>query len=135
MRVRHFFSPKSNYMGVTRKEAFVKVSVFRVEDAYGKGPYESDSPVIAAMNAMHGNADHPSPAEDPMLGHVYPTENCCFATLCELEEWFAGYEDDLADAGYEISVYTVPLDHVRYGKQQAVFRRGDTYPVRTMSMR
>ncbi len=113
----------------------MKVSVFRVEDAVGAGPYVSTSPVIATMNAMHGDADHPSPAEDPMLGFVYETENCCFATLDQLEEWFAGYEDDLAEAGYEIAVYTVPLDHVRYGKQQAVFRRGDTYPVRSLPMR
>jgi hypothetical protein len=29
----------------------------------------------------------------------------------------------------------VPLDHVRYGKSQALFRRGDSYPVRTIPMR
>lgn len=113
----------------------MKVSVFRVEDAVGEGPYASTSPLIAAMNAMHGDTAHPSPADDPLLTMPYPTENCCFATLCQLEEWFAGYEDDLADAGYEISVYTVPLDHVRYGKSQALFRRGDSYPVRTIPMR
>lgn len=113
----------------------LKVSVFRVEDAVGQGPYVSTSPVIAAMNAMHGDADHPSPVEDPMLGEPYPDENCGFATLCQLEEWFAGYEDDLAEAGYEISVYTVPISKVRYGKQQVLFRRDDSYPIRTVPMR
>lgn len=112
----------------------MKVSVFRVEDAVGEGPYASTSPLIAAMNAMHGDAAHPSPAEDPLLGEPYPNENCCFATLCQLEEWFAGYEDDLAEAGYEISVYTVPLENVRFGISQALFRREDRYPVRTMPM-
>lgn len=102
---------------------------------YGEGPYASESPVIAAMNAMHGDADHPSPAEDPLLSEPYPDENCGFATLCDLVEWFAGYEDDLAEAGYEISVYTVPRDNVRYGVTQVLFRREGRYPVRTMTMR
>jgi hypothetical protein len=112
----------------------MKVSVFRVEDANGEGPYSSTSPVIAEMNEMHGTANHPAPADDPLLGLIRPNENCCFATLCDLMEWFAGYEDDLADAGYEISVYTVPLADVRYGKHQALFLRGDIYPVRTFPM-
>lgn len=112
----------------------MKVSVFRVEDADGAGPYSSHSPVLAEMNKMHGSANHPAPADDPLLGIVRPDENCCFATLCDLGEWFAGYEEELADAGYEISIYTVPRDHVRFGKQQALFRRGDFYPVRTMPM-
>jgi len=113
----------------------LKVSVFRVEDAVGAGPYSSTSPFLAAMNATHGGADHPSPDEDPLLQGIYPDENCCFATLDGLEEWFAGYEDDLAEAGYEISVYTVPRENVRWGISQALFRREDRYPVRTMSMR
>lgn len=113
----------------------MKVSVFRVEDACGEGPYVSDSPVIAAMNAMHGDVHHPSPADDTLLSEPYPDENCCFATLEQLEEWFAGYEDELADAGYEISVYTVPRENVRYGISQALFRREGRFPSRTMTMR
>lgn len=101
----------------------------------GEGPYASTSPLIAAMNAMHGDAEHPSPIQDPLLGEPYPDENCGFATLCALEEWFAGYEDDLAEEGYEISVYTVPLDQVRYGLQQVLFRREGAYPIRTFTMR
>lgn len=112
----------------------MKVSVFRVEDNVGEGPYASTSPIIAAMNDMHGDAGHPSPVEDPMLGEPYPDENCCFATYCDLVDWFAGYEDDLADAGYEISVYTVPSSNVRYGLKQALFRREGRYPDRTMPM-
>lgn len=114
---------------------FLKVSVFRVEDAVGQGPYSSTSSFLAAMNAMHGGADHPSPQEDPLLSEPYPDENCCFATLDALEEWFSGFEDELAEAGYEISVYTVPRENVRYGISQALFRREDRYPIRTMTMR
>jgi len=113
----------------------IKVSVFRVETADGSGPYGTDNPFIEHMNAVHGDAEHPSPEDDPLLDGIYPDEFCGFATLNDLEEWFAGYEDVLADAGFEISVYTVPLYSVRYGLQQAVFLRGDTLPVRSFPMR
>lgn len=110
----------------------MKVSVFRVEDAVGMGPYGSSSSIVSKLTAMYA---HPAPADDPMLGLIRPDEYCGFATLCALEEWFSGYEDDLADAGYEISVYTVPLANVRYGKQQLLFRREDYMPIRAIPMR
>jgi hypothetical protein len=91
--------------------------------------------MIAQMNAMHGDAEHPAPEDDVQLKLIRPDESCGFATLCALEEWFAGYEDDLADAGYEISVYSVMLDQVRYGKKQLLFRREDSMPIRTFPMR
>lgn len=87
------------------------------------------------MNAVHGDEDHPDPEDDPMLAGIYPDESCGFATLCDLESWFAGYEDALAEEGYGIAVYTVPLQSVRYGSNQALFLRGDLQPVRTLSMR
>lgn len=115
----------------------MRVSVFRVEKPNGDGPYAdgADKNLYEHMNAVHGDADHPSPEDDPMLGEIYPDEHCGFAALCQLEEWFAGYEDILDECGYGISVYTVPLAHVRYGHQQALFVRGDAVPIRTMRMR
>lgn len=115
----------------------MKVSVFRVEKPNGDGPYadDADSDLYAHMNAVHGDADHPDPEDDPMLGQIYPDEHCGFATLCDLESWFSGYDDVLADAGYSISVYTMPFTSVRYGSNQALFLRADAVPVRTMSMR
>lgn len=112
--------------------------MFRVESPSGVGPYveNEDDPALAHMFAVHGDADHPDPFDDPMLDGVYPDEVCGFPTLCALEEWFAGYDDPLADLGYKIAVYTVDLQQVRYGYKQAVFvRTAGTYPIRVMPMR
>lgn len=114
----------------------MKVSVFRVEKPNGDGPYADDNRTLCEqMNAVHGDADHPDPEDDPMLSGINPDEHCGFALLCQLEEWFSGYEDILTECGYGISVYTMPLQSVRYGHNQAVFVRGDAVPVRTMTMR
>jgi hypothetical protein len=115
----------------------MKVSVFRVEKPNGDGPYadDADSKMFEHMNAVHGDADHPDPADDDMLDGIYPDESCGFATLCDLETWFDGYEDILADAGFRISVYTIELQLVRYGRNQALFIKHDAVPVRTLRMR
>jgi len=116
----------------------MKVSMFRVESADGKGPYadNEDNEELAHMFAVHGDAEHSDPFDDPMLEGIYPDEVCGFPTICALEDWFAGYEDLLAALGYQIAVYSVELQQVRYGHKQAVFvRTAGTYPVRIMSMR
>jgi hypothetical protein len=116
----------------------MKVSMFRVESASGEGPYagNEDDKELAHMFAVHGDAEHPDPFDDPMLEGIYPDEVCGFPTLCALEEWFTGYDDLLADAGYKIAVYSVELQSVRYGFKQSVFvRKPGTLPVRIMPMR
>lgn len=110
----------------------MKVSVFRVEKPNGAGPYgDMVHPVLAHMNAAHGDADHPDPTDDAVLEGIYPDEHCGFATVCDLDSWFEGYEDALAECGYSIAVYTVPIHAVRYGTKQCVFLRGDAVPKRT----
>lgn len=115
----------------------MKVSMFRVEDAAGAGPYvdNEDNPALAHMFAVHGDADHLDPFDDDLLDGIYPDEVCGFPTLCALETWFEGYDDVLHEAGYKIAVYTTELQTVRYGKKQAVFVRGSNPPVRIMPMR
>jgi hypothetical protein len=115
----------------------MKVSMFRVELADGTGPYveNEDNPELAHMFAVHGDGDHLDPFDDPMLEGIYPDEVCGFPTLCALEDWFAGYEDPLAECGYKVAVYTTELQTVRYGMKQAVFVRGSNPPIRVMPMR
>lgn len=111
--------------------------MFRVEAPNGAGPYagNEDDAALAHMFAVHGDADHPDPFDDPMLDGIYPDEVCGFPTLCALETWFAGYEDPLAAAGYYVAVYSVELQAVRYGFKQGVFVRGKTTPTRVFRMR
>lgn len=112
------------------------VSMFRVEKSCGAGPYvgEEDNPLLEHMFAVHGDADHPEPWDDPMLGEIYPDEVCGFSTIDALEEWFYGYEDVLDEMGYSIVVYTTKLNLVRYGKKQSLFVKNEATAVRTMPL-
>ena len=114
----------------------MKVSIFRVEKPCGTGPYveAEHHPMLSHMYAVHGDADHPEPWDDPVLDpqEIYPEEQCGFATLPALEEWFAGYEDPLDELGYRIVSYTLPLQSVRFGLKQALFLRKDAVQGRTM---
>jgi hypothetical protein len=110
----------------------MKVSVFRIEKPNGDGPYaDADNAVLKHMNAVHGDADHPDPSDDVLLEGINPDESCGFATMCDLEAWFSGYEDVLESAGYNISVYTVRREYVRYGKSQCLFLRDHAVLSRT----
>lgn len=113
-----------------------KVSMFRVEKPCGTGPYaeEEDHPMLAHMYLSHGDEDHPEPADDTLLNGIGADEVCGFPTLDALEDWFAGYEDPLAELGYEIVIYSLPVSSVRYGHQQAVFVRDHAVPVKTWSL-
>lgn len=97
---------------------------------------EEQHPMLKHMYVVHGDADHPEPWDDPILDpqEIYPDEQCGFPTLCALEEWFSGYEDPLAECGYGIVAYSVPLQSVRYGTKQALFVREHAVPVRTFPM-
>lgn len=87
------------------------------------------------MFLAHDDSDHLDPREDPLLKGIRQNEYCGFATLDALEEWFFGYFEALHKLGFIIAVYSVPVGSVRYGTQQAVFRRGDRFPVKSMPMR
>jgi hypothetical protein len=89
---------------------------------------------LEAMFDDHGNGDHPGPADDPQLGYISENEHCGFATLDALDEWFDGYHEALAELGFVIAKYSVPLNTVRYGRQQLVFNRGDHWPVEHMTL-
>jgi hypothetical protein len=111
----------------------MKVSIFRVEKPNGDGPYadDADKTLYEHMNAVHGDAEHPDPADDPMLEGINPDESCGFATWCDLEAWFSGYEDVLAECGYGVTVYTVKREYVRFGHNQALFLKDHAVISRT----
>jgi len=108
----------------------MKVSIYRVEQPRGgSGPYSWDyADTLEDMFSEHEGGIHVSPRQDDMLGYIDPDEHCGFATLDQLRVWFAGWEEELASLGFIVARYSVPLPLVRYGKTQAVFRRGDLFP-------
>lgn len=110
----------------------VKVSIYRVEQANGAGPYSWDyKDTLSEMFDEHNDA---SPKQDSLLEYIDPGEHCGFATLGQLKEWFEGYEDALASLGFRGARYSVPLALVRYGRTQAVFVRGDLFPEEIFSL-
>ena len=112
----------------------MKVSVLRVEQRGGHGPYSAEyEEALYAMFEDHRSGEHPGPQDDPQLGkEILPGEHCGFATLDALDEWFEGYHDSLEELGFMIAKYSVPKELVRYGRQQLVFHRGDLWPTETM---
>lgn len=101
----------------------------------GYGPYSPEyAEQLEAMFEDHGNGDHSGPGDDPQLGFIQPEEHCGFATLDALDEWFDGYHEALAELGFVIAKYLVPMERVRYGRQQVVFTRGDLWPVEQMTL-
>lgn len=81
------------------------------------------------MFAQHGSGTHLSPEQDELLLGINADEHCGFATLEQLDEWFEGYHAVLDKLGFVIAHYVVPLNLVRYGKTQALFVRGDHFPI------
>lgn len=101
----------------------------------GYGPYSPEyTEALQAMFEDHGNGEHTGPADDPQLGFISGHEHCGFATLDALDEWFDGYHEALESLGFVIAKYLVPIQLVRYGKQQLVFNRGDHWPVEHMTL-
>lgn len=109
----------------------MKVSIYRVEERRGgAGPYNANNKkALAAMFAEHGSGTHLSPLQDELLLGINADEHCGFATLEQLDDWFDGYHVPLAELGFAIAHYSVPLNLVRYGKTQALFVRGDHFPI------
>lgn len=108
----------------------LNITMFRVEQPDGSGPYfadiDEDLPLAESLYHMrynHTDADHLSPSRDPMLKYIADDEVCGFTTLGGLDNWFAGYEDALAEAGFSIVAYIVPYTSCRFGKDQGVFIR------------
>jgi hypothetical protein len=112
----------------------VKVSIYRVEERRGgAGPYNrSNENTLGDMFAEHGSGTHLSPQQDELLCGINPDEHCGFATLEQLHEWFDGFHAVLDKLGFVIAHYVVPLNLVRYGKTQALFVRGDSFPEEVM---
>jgi hypothetical protein len=108
--------------------------VYRVEDHLGLGPYITSNwkdrglsvpDWVFDMQADHANENHPCPQEDG-LGWPDESEVCALSTLEALEVWFQDWEEQLAEAGFHIARYAVPLHTARFGmtdRGQVVFMR------------
>jgi hypothetical protein len=93
------------------------ITVFRIEDEEGVGPYSKTGVGLDTDNTDH----HPTPGEDGIrLEHSH---NCAFNSIEQLRNWFSDRNDQgiLVVKGFTCNVYSVPIDHVKFGSKQVTF--------------
>ena len=109
--------------------------VYRIEHTERKSPYNEmvghgcyvDSPIDAEwyedMREIHSDPDtHPNIHLDDLTDFAKLEYFCCFATLTDLENWFDGYLELLAEWDFVIYEYEIegePMHGLSY--KQAMF--------------
>lgn len=96
--------------------------VFRVQDAYGRGPYVGPGwPVWGpARRFDHDNAAHPSPLNDGLEAPAMRGE-CAFTSRAQARAWFSPAERRIMRrAGYVLHEFDAPPDTVAVLGHQAV---------------
>lgn len=103
------------------------VGVYRVENWKGAGPYDSNHLGLHAMHEDHsGNRPHPM---DDGIAQPLKVEHCGFGAREDLDWWFQGYKRVLYRHRFNIAIYLISSELVRYGGRQLMFERGDALPV------
>lgn len=87
-----------------------KVSVFRVENSRGWGPYQSefypDEYAGDLTDMAYDHNKYPTPFYDGF--EAFSEEHFCgFLSVDHLIEWFEGYLDLLFEAGYRVAEYSI----------------------------
>lgn len=111
--------------------------VYRVEHKRTKlGPY-SGQHRMHGMGYAHCDEKHPSPWEDtiPVRRFIDRHNEVVhgFDSLSKLHEWFDGWANKMANKGFVVRVYEVPLGSYRRGKQVLFLRDKATW-VKTLSV-
>lgn len=111
-----------------------KITVYRVEHAVQQtGPYRVEVEFAVRLSDAHsGDPLRPHPSNDG-LGHWMnwdeKQDEAIFgcASLEALRQWFDGWEEDLHEQGYCISVYRSNTEnpYILYGKKQVQFSYTD----------
>lgn len=102
------------------------VSIYRVENWRGAGPYNHKFTELRRMHDAH-HINRPHPNEDG-IAKLVKREYCGFGSREDLEWWFRGHKRSLDLTGFNIAVYKVALNKIRFGHRQLVFARGDLLP-------
>lgn len=114
--------------------------VYRVELDNGRGPYISewaDGETVETLREelckAHGtDEEHPGPRRDGLTpyGRIFG-----FSNRKQLREWFAGWSDDLAEAGFRVNVYRIHKDAVQHGNRQCVFYGASATLIKSLNPR
>lgn len=104
----------------------MQVAVYRVENWQGAGPYNFKHTGLWGMHTAHSN--RPLPWDDG-IAKPLTVEHCGFGDREELDWWFQGYKRVLYQHRFNIAVYLIASNLIRYGNRQVMFERGDSLPV------
>ena len=107
-------------------KATTTVRVYRLEDANGEGPYNSnllDPDYRLQMSGSHSfDSTHPTSSAEG-FGFPYVHEYFAFLSMTDLFRWFGGYLKPLMERGVSIGVYEVDSSEVRIGTRQVLFNK------------
>ena len=96
--------------------------VYRVEHPIDSfGPYMSMYAIEEFSKHNNDRESHPTPTYDGGLSIHLGYEYSCFSSLDQLKEWFD--TDDrklLAEDGFNIIIFEVPIDDVIFGSKQGL---------------
>ena len=65
---------------------------------------------------------------DDGIAQPLNVEHCGFGDREALDWWFQGYKRVLYQYRFNIAVYVIASDLIRYGHRQVMFERGDLLP-------
>lgn len=103
------------------------IEVWRYENEEGIGPYQTKWRKGNDLHKAHGWDDYTRPARYyalPYFEGELDDYKCGCPTRRDLMQWFWGWNAELQDAGFRVTLYRVSkaLDSTR-GKPQRFFRR------------
>lgn len=104
--------------------------IYRLENKDSEGPYVNHCPSPSLSAALSKSmkldmSQHPTPHEEGLSRYDgIPTYVCGFSSRAQFEDWFPypGHHD-FNVAGFFVSVYEVPDEHVEHGVKQVMFDR------------
>lgn len=106
------------------------VSVYRLEDAAGVGPYNTrmcNPDLDYTLDEMHHQhascSTHPPMVADVAFDRHHRVREylCGCSSLEQLSEWFGEFLQPLIAAGFRVVRYELPPSDVLYGRWQAAF--------------
>lgn len=119
------------------------MTVYRIEDASGIGPYQgiryASDPLRQRMYHAHNKANsksfRPCPTDDGIdrLNYCYDSIGCI--SLKSLKDWFRGFYAGLVRMGFYVVEIEVPDEYVKIGGMQVAFDRRRVLQKRDISPR
>lgn len=114
------------------------MKIYRLENSRSEGPYCTNKATPSLHDALSKvnsyDESHPNPYDEGMKRFQQSaTYVCGFSSRAQFEAWFPYESHDLFDrAGFSVSEYEVPDEHVEHGRYQVMFDRAEANFIQTI---